>query len=332
MTGNLTEEIIQSTSPNRHSMKNIFRDFLYFSRQERRGVLLLCLLILLAMGGKTIYLHDHPKSKHMTGEDTIQQTARQQTYKVFKDSLLPQRKHREQPDFSQQQPALPLLTPFPFDPNTADSTLLCRLGLPDWMAHNIVRYREKGGKFRKPEDFQKIYGLTEEQFNTLLPYIRIAPGKEEKAPMPQLLVRQETDSIERPFKYPAGTVIELNRADTTELKKIPGIGSGIARLIAGYRHQLGGFYCIEQLQEINLDCEQLRSWFRIDTAAIQRLNLNKAGIERLRNHPYLDFYQARAIVEWRKKNGKLHSLKPFRLYEEFTEEDFQKLAPYVCFE
>jgi hypothetical protein len=88
-----------------------------------------------------------------------------------------------------------------------------------------------------------------------------------------------------PEKYPSGTLVDLNRADTTELKKIPGIGSGIARLIIGYRQRLGGFYNITQLQEIHLDTTQLQSWFSIDTRAIHLINLNRSSIERLRHHP-----------------------------------------------
>ena len=44
----------------------------------------------------------------------------------------------------------------PFDPNRTDSVTFCRLGLPAWMAKNILRYRSKGGKFRKAEDFKKV--------------------------------------------------------------------------------------------------------------------------------------------------------------------------------
>ena len=60
-----------------------------------------------------------------------------------------------------------------FDPNTADSTTFLSLGLPSWMIKNILHYRHKQGKFRHPEDFRKIYGLTEEQYQTLHPYIQI---------------------------------------------------------------------------------------------------------------------------------------------------------------
>jgi hypothetical protein len=62
------------------------------------------------------------------------------------------------------------------------------------------------------------------------------------------------------------------------------------------------------------------------------ININQAGINRLRNHPYLNFYQAKVIVEHRRKHGDIRSLKQLSLYEEFTETDLARLSPYVCFE
>lgn len=175
------------------------------------------------------------------------------------------------------------------------------------MAKNILRYREKGGKFRKAKDFRKVYGLTEEQYRRLSPYLYIAPEDTTRTLASLYLTQTKRDSI---YKYPVGTILELNSADTTELKKIPGIGSGIARLITGYRQRLGGFYRIEQLQDIHLDYHPLQAWFRIDEATIRPINLNRTSIERLRNHLYINFYQAKAFVEYRKKQGALHSLKP----------------------
>ena len=103
-------------------------------------------------------------------------------------------------------------------------------------------------------------------------------------------------------------------------------------MITGYRQRLGGFYRIEQLAEINLDYEKLRPWFSIRADSIRRINLNRAGIERLRSHPYIDFYQAKAIVEYRRKHGVLKSLKVFALYEEFTPDDLERISHYACFE
>ena len=211
----------------------------------------------------------------------------------------------------------------PFNPNTADSATFRQLGLPAWMARNILRYRKKGGVFRRTEDFRKIYGLTEKQYNALRPYIRI-PATDSTDHNPSLfLAKQYKDSIQQ---------ANLNRADTTELKKIPGIGSGIARLISGYRQQLGGFYSLSQLEEINLDYRQLNDWFRIDTTAIRRIPVNRVSVDRLRRHPYLNFYQAKALIEYRRKHGPLKSLKPFVLYEEFTQEDLERIGHYLSFE
>lgn len=318
-------------------MKHTLRNLLYFTRTERRGILLLCVLILLGAGGTQFYLYLRDEASHPATEERTGQARMQQEYADFLASVQEEEQpgqtrysHPQEPDDS---PGKPALTPFPFDPNTADSLDLRRLGLPGWMARNIVRYRERGGRFRRPEDFRKIYGLTDEQYAALAPCIRIAPQDTARPAVPRLYTAQaERDTLARPYKYPAGTVVELNRADTTELKKIPGIGSGIARLITGYRQRLGGFHSLEQLREIDLDPEPLRPWLRIDTTAIRRLNLNRVSVDRLRRHPYFDFYQAKAIVERRKKHGPLRSMKAFALYEEFTEADFERQRPYVCFE
>ena len=318
-------------------MKHTLRNLLYFTRTERRGILLLCALILLGTGGAQLCLHLRDEASHPAAEERTEQARMQQEYADFLASVQEEEQpgknrysHPQEPDDSPRKPAL---TPFPFDPNTADSLALCRLGLPDWMARNIVRYRERGGRFRRPEDFRKIYGLTDEQYQMLHPYIRIAPHDTARAAVPRIYTPQTgRDTLTRPSKYPAGTVIDLNRADTTELMRIPGIGSGIARLITGYRQRLGGFYSLEQLRDIDLDPEPLRPWLRIDTTAIRRINLNHASVDRLRRHPYFNFYQAKAIVERRRKHGPLRSLKVFALYEEFTEADFERMRHYVSFE
>ena len=204
------------------------------------------------------------------------------------------------------------------------------LGLPSWIAKNILRYRKKQGKFRHPEDFRKIYGLTDEQYQTLHPYIRITEQSSTKDTV-RLLMKQRMpqDTL---FKYQPGTVINLNEADTTELKKVPGIGSAIARMIVNYRTQLGGFYKIEQLQEKHLKAEMLRPWFSINATQIRRININKASIERMMHHPYINYYQAKVIVEYRKKKGILTNLKQLSLYEEFNTADFERITPYICYE
>lgn len=67
-------------------------------------------------------------------------------------------------------------------------------------------------------------------------------------------------------KFAKGTVVEINSADTTVLKGVPGIGSTFANRIVKYRNLLGGFCHIEQLKEVygidEAKYELLKDWFR----------------------------------------------------------------------
>lgn len=305
----------------------MWKDFFYFTKTERQGIIVLVVLILGAFATPKLFtLFVHPKEM-----DAAEQERFEKELNEFISSLEETRPHRKPADTSFRSSPKRETRLTVFDPNTADSMTFLSLGLPSWMAKNILRYRSKQGRFHRPEDFRKIYGLTEEQYKTLLPYIQIAKSSEpeETRDTVQLLTAQSTqrDTI---FKYQPGTVISLNSADTTELKKIPGIGSVIARKIVNYRKRLGAFCRIEQLQEIQLKAEKLRPWFSIDAGQIHRINLNKASLERMTYHPYINFYQAKVIVEYRKKKGSIKSLKQLSLYEEFTPADLERLEPYVC--
>lgn len=134
------------------------------------------------------------------------------------------------------------------------------------------------------------------------------------------------------FKYPEGTLVDVNSADTAELKKIPGVGSGIAGNIVRYRERLGGFYTLNQLEEVKYVTPELLKWFKLESDSIRKMEINKASLDKLRAHPYLNFYQAKIIIEHRRKRGQIKSLSQLALYEEFTEKDLNRLSAYVCFD
>ena len=309
----------------------MWKDFFYFTKTERQGIIVLVVLVIGAYAiPRLLQAFSQPEKTN-----PAEQVKAEKEYSDFISSVKKPKPGKKYPDYTNNRSSavhpkkeIRLAT---FDPNMADSTTFLSLGLPSWMASNILRYRNRQGRFRRPEDFRKIYGLTEEQYRTLLPYIRIA--EEPISPdTSRLLVVQATAQHDTLMKYHPGIIIDLNQADTTELKKIPGIGSRIAQSIVNRRRLLGGFYQIEQLEEIRLKVEKLRSWFSVDATQIHRININKASVERMMHHPYINFYQAKVIAEYRKKKGKLRDLKQLALYEEFTSADFERIMPYICYD
>lgn len=221
---------------------------------------------------------------------------------------------------------------FCFDPNTADSTALLRLGLQPWQVRNIYKYRARGGIYRHPSDFARTYGLTAGQYRALEPYIRISPdflpASETVAPAP---VERYTDTTHYVPKMRQGEVLALNAADTTALQRVPGIGSYFARQIVRRRTQLGGFSSVQQLAEIDDFPTSAMPYFKVDAGSIVKLNVNRLTLGKLKRHPYINFYQARAIVDYRRLHGEFHGLSDLKMLKEFSEKDIERLAPYLDF-
>lgn len=225
-----------------------------------------------------------------------------------------------------------------FDPNTADSSTLVHLGLKPWQASNMLKYRAKGGRYRKTEDLKRLYGMTDSMYLALLPYVVIDTLAIDQW---RDSVRTAADSVPRYVSHKRDTILNLRTADTTELKMIKGIGSYRAKQIIRYRERLGGFVSVEQLREVkalqplltdSLSADTLLAHFFIDSVCVVPLKVNSMRVEQLQRHPYLSFEQARAIYELRRKKIHLKHLDQLRTLDCLTEQDIQRLRPYLSFE
>ena len=217
---------------------------------------------------------------------------------------------------------------FYFDPNTADSTQLLRLGLQPWQVRNIYRYRNKGGIYRRPEDFARLYGLTAGQYRKMKPYIRISPDFLPAALLPEASY-ERNDTTARKKKLGAGEQIVLNTADSTQLLHVPGIGRYFTRRILSYSKQLGGYVSVDQLDEIEDFPTESKKYFTISAPATHRLNLNRLSVTELRRHPYIPFHQAQAIADYRRVHGSIRNLNELKTHRDFPPEAIERLLPYV---
>ena len=126
--------------------------------------------------------------------------------------------------------------------------------------------------------------------------------------------------------------LDINTADSMMLVNLPGIGPYYASRILSYRSRLGGYTSTAQLLEINGLPDSLMKWFFIsDTVALDRISVNSWTLSELRRHPYVNFYQARAIVEYRRERGKIKGPEQLSFMDEFTDQDLIRLEPYLDF-
>ena len=298
----------------------MWKDFFYYTKSERRVILLLLAIALLLLGIWAVMEYLRPVEVPVTLSESEEI-----------DSFLANLEEQEKIRKSHTPKNEISVVLQPFDPNTADSVLLRQLGLPVYIVRNILKYRAKGGVFRSPESFSRIYGLKEEVYQKLKPYITIAPLVSVSHVRTDTF-RQLKDTIPYIPKYEEGTIVDLNKADTSILKRIPGIGSTLARMIVVYRQRLGGFYDVSQLQDVPHGGVELNKWFVVTPAGLHKIQVNSASLDKLRSHPYMDFYKAKAIMEYRRKRGKIKGLSQLSMFEEFTEKDLKRLSPYLTFE
>ena len=286
---------------------------------ERRGMMILGIALILAIGiGVYSYLN------RPDGEPTTE--LRKVKARVQKYYAVPEKQFET----------------FIFDPNTADSTALLRLGFAPYQVRGIYKYRAMGGRYHEPSDVKRIPGMTNELWERIAAYVRIDRKYQRVEVAPPSFTHHSNaeaqvdephhrDTVRFPIKLQQGCVISLNEADTSQLKKIPGIGSYYARQIVRYREQLGGFVSLSQLQEIEGMPEGVEQWLSLDTTAIRRIDVNHASKNQLVRHPYLRVYRASAIWNQRHNNGPLRSIDDLRSLPDFTDSDIQRLAPYLEF-
>ena len=358
------------------NFRQIIQDYFTFSRNERKGIVVLLILIfLLAVANKVIFYFEKPAKIDVVLLDS----ARHELGLVI-DSI--------------NQP-VSKKTLFFFNPNTIDSVALDSLSIPELIKLNLLKFRNKGGKFYSNTDFRKIYGMTDQLFNQISPFLlveNVSASQKLKVSTPEYFLFDPNKATDDQFlrlglsvkqiatirKYldkggvfrskedflkirvisanqknnladwivieslqkvmpeknlaPKSTTIEINTADSVQLKQMPGIGSVLSKRIVKYRDLLGGFYSISQLKEVYGLTEQTISLFEskvtVDISKIKKLDVNFADLNELSRHPYLKKDLASKIVKYRTKHGSFRDLTILRDSMILNIDEYNRIKPY----
>ena len=128
--------------------------------------------------------------------------------------------------------------------------------------------------------------------------------------------------------------LNLNSADTTDLKSLPGIGSFFAKNIVDYRNKLGGFIEKEQLLEVfafdSTRMSNIENLIIIDTIELRKVNINTDDFKTILRHPYIEYEDVKKIVNYRESKG---MIKDWETYLKVVgrEEVDERLEKYLGF-
>ena len=321
-------------------VRKFFKDYFTFTRSERNGIIILLSLLLLLIAIRAAISFLLPAGVTVTGQF-------EEELAHFESNLV----FAEQSEVADSFP--PVITPFVFDPNEAGEADLLSLGLDRFVVDNLLKYREKGGRFYSPRDMKKIYGMEKETFDILEPFIRIGSFSEDAAiDKAERFDSAGSNGQEGFVKGAAGTgknrrngehsfrgsgpAILLNQADTADLAGLPGIGPVLSGRIIRYRELLGGYYKKEQLLEVYRltpeRFEKIAGLVSVDTGGIRTIDVNQLNPDSLPYHPYLTDYQLRAIIKYRDLNGRFERIGEIRDSRLLPEEVFDRMKFYLTVE
>jgi competence protein ComEA len=293
------------------------RGFFGFSRRETNAFLILLPLMVLVLFSEPAYRHwqsqyppDH--SKDQKAMDSLLATLAF----VTTDSITEKKSVQAHRSVSFHS----------FDPNTLPEEQLINLGLSSFLSNRIVRYREKGGRFRKKEDLLKIYGMDSSWFEKAKPWIAIVDAS------PPIATTRTPLNKEKEKKPIAYLPLDINLADTIQLMKVYGIGPALSKRICLFRDKLGGFISMDQLKEVyGLDTlvvkELNKKFFVAEDFIPQKIKLNTMTLEV--KHPYIRRKEAQAIVAYRLQHGNIQNIDQLLEIKVLTKEWIEKVRKYI---
>ncbi|MFZ1786251.1 MAG: helix-hairpin-helix domain-containing protein [Ferruginibacter sp.] len=313
--------------------KKYLPEYLSFTRKERTGIIVIVAFILAFVIAPFLFPFfikskpiDHTAFEKEIAVLNLQEDSNQYfTGSTYEKSNPRYLRRAGSTDYSKQLRG----ELFYFDPNTLPATGWVKLGIREKTANTIQNFVAKGGRFYKPEDIGKIWGLHEDEINRLIPYVQIESNSAAENYQPN-----KTAPFKK-FEKPVNTIapVDINQADSSAFIALPGIGSKLAGRIINFRDKLGGFYKVDQVAETfalpDSTFQKIKNKLVLSSRSVNQLNINSATIDELKIHPYIRYNLANAIVQYRNQHGNFSSINDLRGITIFTAELFDKAAPYL---
>jgi competence protein ComEA len=321
----------------------------YFTKKERRSLLLIGGLILCSIGSMYIIYHYDKPTLYRMDEivpksiiDSIGVVEKNEKHKAYKKNFHANEKG--------------IIKRTKFNPNTVSVDSLRKMGVDKFASGNLEKYRQKGGKIKSKAQFFKIYGM--QKYESILDSLvqiddtfahkksneNFENGevgnrdKTKKYASSDSLLKKNAPYNANPAKIAIVKIkiIELNTADSFELESVRGIGAYLASRIVKYRNKLGGFYEVDQLEEVyGLRPEtymNINHLVKADVDLIKKIKINSIDEAVLASHPYIGRKTSAILMRYKKQHGDFKTMDDLQRVKIFDEEDLARLKWYIVFE
>jgi len=314
-------------------MKDWWKDYFSFTKKERTGVLVLMVLIFAVF----IAPYFFQQQNSGPGKDELKLVSEKAFVKPTHEDSLNEEDHEQyssQENYSRKETIVPGKL-FKFDPNTLSVDGWRKLGVKEKVIQTIRHYIEKGGQFRRPEDLKRIYGLKPDQVDQLILYAEIKDTEPENKYHNREMTSRKEGFPPRSKEYTAykTVLVDINLADSTAWIALPGIGSKLAARIINFREKLGGFYSVEQVSETfglaDSVFQKIKSRLLLSALKVKQIDINKASLDELKQHPYIRWNIAMAMVRYREQHGSFATVDDLSGINILNKELLEKIRPYL---
>lgn len=309
--------------------KQIVNEYFTFSKKDRVAVFILLTLIIIVFFLPQFF----PKAK-----DTFKvNNELQKQIEELKDKTTVQKySNNNDENFQPYQPSSNVYYKpkeavlFYFNPNTIAVEDWIKLGVKEKTANTIQKLLTKGFQFRKPDDIKKIFGISPQKAQQLIPFIQIKQNE---------ITETKKDFEKKTFVKEAiskpSISIDINNSDTADWIQLKGIGSKLSFRIVNFREKLGGFISVNQVAETyglpDSTFQKIKPQLIFNTTNIRKININQATVDELRNHPYIKWNIANAIIQFKNQHGNYSSVNDLKKIAVINDSIFQKISPYLSF-
>ncbi|SJZ35670.1 ComEA family DNA-binding protein [Sediminibacterium ginsengisoli] len=291
-------------------MKQVIKEYLSFTKKERLAVLVLLVLItvfLILPGLMPPHIPDAVENEALHHLLTRPQSIQE----------IPENKNKMPDKPGDNGAAKPGPSLFLFDPNTITQKEWMALGLKERTAQTILRFRDKGGRFRTPADLGKVWGLRKEEVERLTPYVRIAASGENN---------RKPDNKTQPAKP---VIIDINTAGETDWAQLPGIGKRLAGRIVHFRTKMNGFVRVEQVAKTyGLSDSQYQlalPYLQCRPETARKIDINTTTAWELISACDLPGDIAYAIIRERKRKSSFKRLDELKNIAQLSDTTYQRL-------